>query len=40
MFTVAAGTHQTLEGVILGGALLLTAIVDELLRRYYASRKA
>jgi ribose transport system permease protein len=40
MYTFAVGAPQTVEGLILGGALLLTAIVDELLRRYYTSRKA
>jgi ribose transport system permease protein len=39
MYTFAVGAPQTVEGLILAGALLLTAIVDELLRRYYAARK-
>jgi ribose transport system permease protein len=40
MYTFEVGAPQTVEGLILGGALLLTAIVDELLRRYYTSAKA
>lgn len=40
IFTEAVGVPQQGEGLILGGALLLTAIADELLRRYYSSKKA
>ena len=39
IFTFQIGARQEAEGLILGGALLLTAIGDELLRRYYAARK-
>jgi ribose transport system permease protein len=34
------GIPSTLEYAIIGGALLLGALVDELLRRYYTARKA
>jgi ribose transport system permease protein len=34
------GIPSTLEYAIIGGALLLGALVDEMLRRYYAARKA
>ena len=40
IYTFAVGAKQTTEGMILGSALLLTAIVDELLRHYNTSRKA
>ena len=39
MFTFEIGAPQPAEGLILGGALLLTAIADEMLRRYYSGRK-
>jgi ribose transport system permease protein len=38
-FTFEIGAPQEVEGMILGGALLLTAVGDELLRRYYSVRK-
>ena len=39
MYTFEVGVPQTLESLILGVVLLLTAITDELLRRYYAGRR-
>jgi ribose transport system permease protein len=39
-YVLFKGIPSTLEYAIIGGALLLGALVDELLRRYYTARKA
>jgi ribose transport system permease protein len=39
-YVLFMGIPSTLEYAIIGGALLLGAFVDEMLRRYYAARKA
>jgi hypothetical protein len=38
-YVLFKGIPSTLEYAIIGGALLLGALIDELLRRYYAARK-
>src|SRR5262249_37427862 len=39
-YTRSEDISSTLESAILGGALFLGALIDELVRRYYTARKA